>query len=92
MGTTFEERIAIALVPEAAHACGAYTEPRSYGVYRLADDAGAVRRYRFGNHPVRQHELAREFGDCELVHLFLSRSDAEAVARHLNGLPPPRPH
>lgn len=61
-----------------------YTVPRSWGVYRLPADAGATRRLRFGNHPVRQVELEREFGSCRLEYLFLARTDAKAVAAALN--------
>jgi len=61
-----------------------YTVPRSWGVYRLPADAGATRRLRFGNHPVRQFELEREFGSCRLEYLFLARADAEAVAAAFN--------
>jgi len=60
-----------------------YTTPRSWGVYRLPSDVGATRRWRFGNHPVRQGELEREFGSCRLEYLFLARADAAAVAAAL---------
>lgn len=60
-----------------------YTTPRSWGVYRLPPDAGATRRWRFGNHPVRQGELEREFGSCRLEYLFLARADAQAAAATL---------
>jgi hypothetical protein len=30
-------------------------------------------------------ELEREFGSCRLEFLFMSRADAEAVAKHLEG-------
>ena len=63
---------------------GQLTRPRSYGVYRLPQDCGATRGFRFGNHPVRQQELEREFGHCELRHLFRSRTDAATVAKALN--------
>ena len=63
---------------------GPLTAPRSWGVYRLPSTAGATRRFRFGNHPVRKTELEREFGSCGLEHLFLSRDDAARVAAALN--------
>lgn len=92
MGRTFDERIAIVLLPEAVRTHGNRSEPRSYGVYRLAGDAHAARRDRFGAPPALQDELAREFGGCERVHAFLARGDVEAVARPLNGPPPQQPH
>lgn len=59
---------------------GNLTNPRSFGVYKIPTSATSRRRYRFGNHPVRMHELERDFGSCELLFLFLDRSDAMAVA------------
>ena len=41
--------------------------------------------FRFGNHPVRQRELEREFGSCKLEYLFAERTDAKAVAQHQAG-------
>ena len=63
---------------------GQLTRPRSFGVYQLPAKAGATRRFRFGNHPIRLRELEREFGKCSRIHLFLSRRDAQEVARALN--------
>ncbi|MFT3757099.1 MAG: hypothetical protein QM769_14385 [Pseudoxanthomonas sp.] len=63
---------------------GWLTAPRSYGVYALPVSATDTRRYRIGNHPVRQRELEQEFGSCELVFLFLHRVDAVAMAAALN--------
>ena len=55
------------------------------GTPKLQVGAGATRLVRYGNYPVRMHELEREFGRrCELLHLFLSREDAKAVATALN--------
>lgn len=64
---------------------GPLTLPRSWGVYELPESAGATCRFRFGNHPVRMHELEREFGGCVLVYLFLSRSDAREAAALMCG-------
>ncbi|MFT4255964.1 MAG: hypothetical protein QM599_03255 [Pseudoxanthomonas sp.] len=61
-----------------------YTSPRSYGVYELPVSAKATRLYRFGNHPVRQQELEREFGSCLLVNLYPQREAAKAEADALN--------
>ncbi|WHP06441.1 MULTISPECIES: hypothetical protein [Acinetobacter] len=63
---------------------GKLTEPRSYGVYALPLDTDGTRRFRFGNHPVRQQELTHEFGECTLFKLFLERKDAESLAKWLN--------
>jgi hypothetical protein len=54
---------------------GNYTEPRTWGVYRIRRASGTV-EFRLGNHPVRQRELEREFGQAELVELHLSRAAA----------------
>jgi hypothetical protein len=77
-----------AISPGTVKPDGALTNPRSYGVYELPVSAGATRRYRLGNHPVRQLELDREFGGCKLVYLFLQRSDAVQMAASLNGREP----
>lgn len=66
---------------------GALTAPRSWGVYRLPDGVGGTRAVRYGNHPVRMHELEREFGGCRLEALFLAREDARALATAMNGEP-----
>lgn len=63
---------------------GSLTVPRSFGVYRLPEGLGATRRFRFGNHPVRERELVAAYGRCTRLHLFLAREDARAVARWLN--------
>ena len=63
---------------------GNYTVPRSFGVYRLTGKGDVGKRHRFGNHPVREQELIRYFGECKVIALFLSRDDAESLARHLN--------
>ena len=90
MSRTFEECVAVAVSPEAVQVHGRSTRPATFGVYRVPDDAACERRYRFGSHPSRALALVREFGGCELVHLFLEREQADVVARHLNGLPPPK--
>lgn len=59
---------------------GRLTRPPTFGVYLLPARAGATRRYRYGNHPVRMRELHAEFGDCSLVALFLQRVDAASLA------------
>ena len=54
---------------------GNYTQPRTWGVYRIRRHNGAI-EFRLGNHPVRQRELGRDFGRAELVELHLSRAAA----------------
>lgn len=71
--------------PHAVRPDGALTSPRSYGVYRVPVSVGGSRRVRYGNHPVRMTELERQFGSCQLCHLFLHRGDAVAMAGLLNG-------
>ena len=74
-----------AIDESSTRAAGPLTEPRTYGVYRLPASAGATRRVRYGNHPVRKRELEKEFGmKCPLVHLFRSRDDAKTVSDALN--------
>ena len=60
-----------------------YTIPRSFGVYEISEVTSA-RRFRFGNHPVREIELIREFKNVKKIGLFLDRDDARNLAFHLN--------
>jgi hypothetical protein len=62
---------------------GNYTEPRTWGVYRVSHNRGAP-TYHFGNHPVRQRELENEFGNAELIELYLDRESAQQHKRELN--------
>lgn len=80
--STLEAR---AISPRDVRPDGPLTLPRSYGVYALPPSVSGTRRIRFGNHPVRLDELAREFGACTLRYLFLHRADAAAMAALLNG-------
>lgn len=84
MATSLESILRRQIFPEYVRDDGTLTHPRSYGVYELPTNIGAGRRFRFGNHPIRMRELEREFGRCSRRYLFLSRSDAEEVARALN--------
>lgn len=86
MADRLDEILARAISPSQVRPDGPLTNPRSYGVYALPDRSKATRRYRFGNHPVRQRELEAEFGSAQLLHLFRARQQAEAVAKSLNGL------
>jgi hypothetical protein len=63
---------------------GRLTLPKSYGVYRILNTVNAGKAFRYGNHPVRQSELQREFGDCCLVYLFLEREYAFKMQKILN--------
>ena len=60
-----------------------YTTPRSFGVYEVLLTTN-TKRYRFGNHPVRENELVREFENVIRVGLFLDRKDAKVLADFLN--------
>lgn len=60
-----------------------YTVPRSYGVYEISVATNS-KRFRFGNHPVREVELNREFGNIKRIGLFLERADAKTLAILLN--------
>jgi hypothetical protein len=63
---------------------GRYTNPRTYGVYRVTESAPGSRRFRFGNHPVREWELSREFGNISCVVLFAERTHAKELTAILN--------
>ncbi len=64
------------VVPDGTY----YTSPRTWGVYEVASG----RRFRFGNHPVRQIELKRDLGSVRLILLFSERAPAKALAADLN--------
>ena len=82
---SIEQIITRAISPYGVRPDGSLTFPRSYGVYRIPSSAGSTRTFRFGNHPVRQRELERDFGSCTLEYLFMAREDAQAVAKALTG-------
>lgn len=83
--TSIEPILARAISPSSVRPSGRLTLPRSYGVYCISSSSTSTRSVRFGNHPVRQRELKREFGACTLEYLFFSREDAKSVARALAG-------
>lgn len=60
-----------------------YTIPRTFGVYEILRTMN-TKRFRFGNHPIREIELIREFEDIKRVGIFLDREDAKALANLLN--------
>lgn len=70
--------------PSSVKPEGTLTNPPSFGVYAIENDADGSIRYRFGNHPVRMHELEDKFGSAELEYLFLNREDAAAMTAVLN--------
>lgn len=78
--------IRCAVSPSNVRVTDHLTEPPSYGVYMLPDNCETTRRYRFGNHPVRMHELERAFRECTLKHLCSHRADAKALTSMLNDL------
>lgn len=78
-----DEIVSRSIAPSQVRRDGQLTNPRTYGVYEVLG-AGTARRFRFGNHPVRMHELEREFSACTLRYLFRQREDAETVAAELN--------
>ena len=60
---------------------GRYTSPPSWGVYRIEPDKrSASRRFRIGNHPVREQELHKQFGSVQVIALFTSRELAVELA------------
>ncbi len=60
-----------------------YTVPSSFGVYEVPSTTNG-KRYRFGNHPVRENELIREFENVKRIGLFFNREDAKNLADLLN--------
>ncbi len=65
---------------------GLYTKPRTWGVYCIIGPAPGDRQFRFGNHPVREWELRREFNmsKVSLEALFKDRSLAKELKSILN--------
>ncbi len=88
MQSTFDKLIERAISLNTVRPKGQLTEPRTYGVYELPASAGATRRFRMGNHPIRMIELEQEFKGCKLLYLFRARPDAVLLARHFNGSKP----
>lgn len=78
--------LALAVAESSVILDGSYTKPRTWGVYEIEPPANnrSTRRYRLGNHPVRQRELEQEFGVAKRLALFTSRTLAEQLQRQLN--------
>ena len=76
--------LALSIKASSVSADGNLTIPRTFGVYRLIGPKKSGREHRFGNHPVRLHELVRDFGGASLAALFNERKLAEELATLLN--------
>ncbi|WP_147376945.1 hypothetical protein [Noviherbaspirillum saxi] len=55
-----------------------------YGLYELPSSCKATKHFRFGNHPIRMAELAREYGVVSLMEVSRDREAVKAEARRLN--------
>lgn len=66
---------------------GLYTNPKTWGVYQVERllDGKRGKGFHFGNHPIRQQELIRQFGEAQTIGIFEARIDAEEVAYLMNG-------
>jgi hypothetical protein len=60
-----------------------WTIPKSYGVWEVKP-AGNSKSYRYGNNPVREIELSRDFEKVTCLGLFSERSEAIEHAARLN--------
>jgi hypothetical protein len=78
--------LALAVSESSVILDGSYTKPKTWGVYEIEPLASnrSTRRYRLGNHPVRQRELEQEYGTVKRIALFTSRTLAEKLAAQLN--------
>lgn len=76
-----------AVLPTSVIPDGIYTKPKTWGVYEIEPPTSdrSTRKFRIGNHPIRQRELENEFGTATPLALFPSRSLAEELERLLNG-------
>jgi len=73
-----------ALSPVEVKVVGNYTDPKTWGVYRIAQTGGSGQSFHLGNHPVRQFELERKHGSAELLMLFTEREDAVRLKQLLS--------
>ena len=80
------ELLAKAIKSTVFNVVGRLTIPRTYGVYRLDSKTKSVRRFRFGNHPIRHSELVNEFGTAEIIAVFFDRRHAEELASIENAM------
>ena len=79
-----KELLALSIDITEVEDAGPLTKPRTWGVYRVIGPAQGSTRFRFGNHPVREWELRREFGNISLEALFKDRSLAKELKNILN--------
>lgn len=79
--------LAKSIDPSSVRPDGQYTNPKTWGVYEVERllDGKRGKGFHFGNHPIRQQELIRQFGEAKAKALYMSRIDAEEVAYLLNG-------
>ncbi|MHB8829667.1 MAG: hypothetical protein ACYC6Q_09115 [Syntrophales bacterium] len=79
----------LAASTELVKPAGRYTNPRTWGVYRMEHlrNGKSGMGFHFGNHPVRQQELIRKYrkDDAPLVKLFKVRNYAKEFTYLLNG-------
>jgi len=59
------------------------TVPRTFGVWELPANTGS-KRYRYGNNPVRESELTREYGAAKRIALYTDRDAAKSHASEMN--------
>ena len=81
-----EDLLALLISESSLRPDGNLTILRSFGVYRILRSFGASRRYRFGNHPVRRHELDREFSATKIEALFFERQVAQELVFNCNNI------
>lgn len=86
MKTHIEELLTHSIPITSVRTNGKVTSPPSWGVYELERSNTALpsRRFRFGNHPIRQYELIAEYNSAKLLALFPERRIALELARALN--------
>jgi hypothetical protein len=63
-----------------------YTDPLTYGVYHITSikKSASTKSFRFGNYPVRLHELHRDFDSVKLIALYTNRDIAIQHAKYAN--------
>lgn len=85
--THLKSLLAKSIDPSSVKSDGQYTSPKTWGVYQVEPllEGKRGKGFHFGNHPVRQKELIRQYGEAQLVRLYEARIDAEEVAHILNG-------
>ncbi len=82
--TLFSKSIVLDAIPPIHPDQPNYTSPRTYGVYEIVVRGLNTKRYRYGNHPIRQTELIREHGSVRCLALYFDRSLAKQLATALN--------